>query len=172
MQGMDQCQHLFRLGAFHKFLVFLLGADRIGPRPLSPTSSPDSQSKLGTSSTSSSTSIATTSGSVAGQQKQQLAIPLPAPSPTSTLQRRWSPAQVKDFNDLHATMATMILNCQLEPHSPTQMNSKTGEQRPQIPLPTEAHVALYGQSAPFYLQVIFTKTFRVELFFYCLFHIT
>ena len=189
---------MFRLGAFHKLLVFLLGADRVGPRPLSPAPSPDGVAKTATtavSSTSSSSSSSNSSSSNSSSSSssnssnsnsstssssatssntssssgaaaaaaacggpQKLAIPLPAPSPTSTLQRRWSPAQAKDFGDLHATMATMILNCQLEPSDPQQQKQQHQHQhqhqkrKMQIPLPAEAHVALFGPSAPFYLQ--------------------
>ena len=126
---------MFQLGAFHKLLVFLLGADKVGPCPMSPTatSSRDFFSKQ-------------TPPSV-GQKP--LAIPLPAPSPTSTLQRRWSQAQAKDFNDLHAAIATMILSCSLHPQSPPRT---VPPEHGKLPAPPEVHAALFGQSAPFYLQ--------------------
>lgn len=76
--------------------------------------------------------------------QKSLAIPLPSPSPTSTLQRRWSQAQAKDFHDLHTTMATMVLNCNIE----GQMAKDRA-----IAMPSEVHVALFGHSAPFYMQV-------------------
>ena len=120
------------MGAFHKLLIFLLGADRVGPRPLSPISTPENIQK-------------------AAPAGQKLAIPLPAPSPTSTLQRRWSTAQVKDFTDLHATMATLILSCRLQTTEST--NNLSNDRMPINTLPPEVHIALYGQSAPFYLQV-------------------
>ena len=131
-QGPDQCQHLFKLGAFNKLLVFLLGADRIALRPLSPSAS-----------STSSLPREPVQKAILPNQKS-LAIPLPSPSPTSTLQRRWSQAQAKDFHDLHTTMATMILNCNIE----GQMVKDCA-----IAMPSEVHVALYGSSAPFYMQV-------------------
>jgi hypothetical protein len=94
--GVDQCQHLFQLGAFRKLLVFVLGADRVGFNPPSPVLSPRENNSKPTPT---------------GQKS--LAKPLPAPSPTFALQRSWSQTQAKDFHDLHTTLATMILHCDL-----------------------------------------------------------
>lgn len=135
IQGPEQCHHLFQLGAFHKLLVFLLGADKVGPTPLSPITA---------------TPREFFSKQTPPSGQKPLAIPLPAPSPTSTLQRRWSQAQAKDFNDLHATLATMILNCNLETQSPGKC---TQNEPGTFSAPAEVHAALFGQSAPFYLQV-------------------
>lgn len=128
-----QSQHLFQLGAFRKLLVFLLGADRVGLSPPSPLSSPrESTSKTTPSS------------------QKTLAIPLPAPSPTSTLQRRWSQTQAKDFHDLHNTLATMILNCHLNTQNSTD---KVSNESAVPPIPMEVTSILYGQNSSYYLQV-------------------
>jgi hypothetical protein len=66
--GVDQCQHLFQLGAFRKLLVFVLGADRVGFNPPSPVLSPRENNSKPTPT---------------GQKS--LAKPLPAPSPTFAL---------------------------------------------------------------------------------------
>lgn len=132
-QGIAHCQHLFNLGAFHKLLVFLLGVERAGLNVASPASSPRENNTK----------------SIPTSQKG-LAIPLPSPSPTSTLQRRWSHTQAKDFYDLHATLATMILNCDLQDHDSTV---KRSENSGTIPVPPEVVALLYGQNSVFYLQV-------------------
>lgn len=145
---MTQCQHLFQLGAFRKLLVFLLGADRVGLNPPSPASSPRENNPKPTPSS-----------------QKGLAIPLPAPSPTSTLQRRWSQTQAKDFHDLHTTMSTMILNCDL---MHLQGSSEGSVASGIIPVPPEVTAVLHGQSSVFYLQVccIFSFIFACLLFFF------
>ena len=45
-------------------------------------------------------------------------------------------------------MATMVLNCSIE----SQGSAKAGDNR-LLPLAPEVYAALYGQTAPFYLQV-------------------
>jgi hypothetical protein len=141
-KGVDQCQHLFQLGAFRKLLVFLLGADRVGFNPPSPVLSPRENNSKPTPT---------------GQKS--LAIPLPAPSPTSTLQRRWSQTQAKDFHDLHTTLATMILHCDLQ----AQNSSITAcDNTGRLPTPPEVTSVLYGQSSVFYFQVIAKKKRNID----------
>lgn len=82
--------------------------------------------------------------------QKSLAIPLPAPSPTSTLQRRWSQTQAKDFHDLHTTLATMILNCDLNAQN---SSTKGPDESGILPIPPEVTSVLYGQSSLYYLQV-------------------
>ncbi|KAI9556016.1 hypothetical protein GHT06_018579 [Daphnia sinensis] len=130
--GVNQCQHLFQLGAFRKLLVFLLGADRVGQSPPSPSSSPRENH-----------SRTTTMG------QKSLAIPLPAPSPTSTLQRRWSQTQAKDFHDLHTTLATLILQCDLQDQDAEVHET---DNRGKLATPSDVMAALYGQNSVFYLQ--------------------
>ena len=136
-KGVTQCQHLFQLGAFRKLLVFLLGADRIGLNPPSPVSSPRENNPKPTPTS-----------------QKSLAIPLPAPSPTSTLQRRWSQTQAKDFHDLHTTLSTMILNCDLHAQGSSGGSDDSGFL---LSVPSEVTAVLHGQSSVFYLQVILSS---------------
>jgi hypothetical protein len=114
--------------------VFLSGVDRVGFNPPSPVLSPRQNNSKPTPT---------------GQKR--LAIPLPAPSPTSTLQRRWSQTQAKDFHDLHTTLSTMILHYDLKALSSTVKGcDNTGR----LPTPSEVKTVVYGHSSIFYLQVI------------------
>lgn len=82
--------------------------------------------------------------------QKSLAIPLPAPSPTSTLQRRWSQTQAKDFHDLHTTLATLILQCDLQD---ADAEVQEADNRGRLATPSDVTAALYGQNSVFYLQV-------------------
>lgn len=125
--------------------MFLLGADRIVMRPPSPVSSPRENNSKATPTSA----------------PKSLAIPLPAPSPTSTLQRRWSQTQAKDFHDLHTTLATMILKCDLS----TQNYVKGSNDLEVIPIPAEVAAVLFGHSSSFYLQVfVNSNTFFLIVF--------
>ena len=121
--------------------MFLLGAERVGFNPPSPVLSPRENNSKAT---------------LTGQKS--LAIPLPAPSPTSTLQRRWSQTQAKDFHDLHTTLATMILHCDLQ----GQFSSVIGcDNIGSLPTPPEVTSVLYGHSSIFYFQVNARKKYLI-----------
>ena len=105
-------------------MVFLLGADKVGPLCLPSTclTSPVRE---------------TSAKATQLPNPKSLGIPLLTPSPTSSLQRRWGQAQAKDFYDLHNVIAAMILS------SSVHLGSFL----------SEVEFVLHGQSAPFYLQV-------------------
>ena len=122
-----------------------MGADRVGFNPPSPVLSPRENNSKSTP-----------------PVQKSLAIPLPAPSPTSTLQRRWSQTQAKDFYDLHTTLATMILHCDLQVQSSSVIGCDVNTVR--LPTPPEVRSVLYGHSSIFYFQVIAIKRCLIILF--------
>jgi hypothetical protein len=60
-------------------------------------------------------------------------------------------ASSPDFHDLHVTLATMFLHCDLQAQN---SSITTSDNTGRLPTPPEVISVLYGRSSKFYFQVI------------------